>query len=95
MIYETETANARQSALNVFRSNSYSHLIQFDVNKNSTLYDIENWQIGTLVKIKNKTGDIDTYISAITINKDNPIYTIKTGNIRISFLDKLKQKKEG
>ncbi len=96
VIYETETANARQSALNVFKSNSYSHLIQFNINKNSTLYDIKRWQIGTLVKIKNKTNDIiDTYISAITINKGNPIYTIKTGNIRIAFLDKLKQKKEG
>lgn len=95
VIYEIETANARQSALNVFKSNSYSHLIQFDVNKNSTLYDVKSWRIGTLVKIKNKTGDIiDTYVSAITINKDDPIYTIKMGNIRISFLDKLKQKKE-
>ncbi len=95
VIYEIETANARQSALNVFKSNSYSHLIQFDVNKNSTLYDVKSWRIGTLVKIKNKTGDIiDTYVSAITINKDDPIYTIKMGNIRISFLDKLKQKEE-
>lgn len=93
-IYEEEEENARQSALDVFKSNSYSHLIQFDINKNSKLYDVENWKIGTLVKIKNKKGEIiDTYISAITKNKDNPMYTIKTGNIRINFLDKIKQEK--
>lgn len=95
-IYEEEEENARQSALNVFKGNSYSHLIQFDINKNSKLYDVQDWKIGTLVKIKNKKGEIiDTYISAITKNKDNPMYTIKTGNIRINFLDKLKKEKEG
>lgn len=98
-IYEEEEENVKQSVLDVFKSNSYSHLIQFGINKNSKLYEVENWRIGTLVKIKNKKGEIiDTYISAITINKDNPMYTIKTGNIRINFLDKLKQKeikKEG
>lgn len=95
-IYEEEEENVRQSALNVFKSNSYSHLIQFDINKNSTLYEVKTWKIGALVKIKNKQGNIiDTYISAITINKDNPMYSIKTGNIRINFLDKLKKEKEG
>ena len=94
VIYEEKTENARQAALNKFKSNSYSHLIQFDVNKDSKLYNVNNWTIGTLVKIKNKNGDIiDTYISAITMKKDNPIYTIKTGNIRITLLDKLKQEK--
>ncbi len=94
VIYEQEPENARQSALNKFRSNSYSHLIQFDINKNSNLYDVSSWKIGTLVKIKNKDKEIiDTYISAITINKDSSIYTIKTGSIRINFIDKLKQEK--
>lgn len=94
VIYEEETEDAKEAALTIFRNNSYSHLIQFDINKNSTLYDVKNWRIGTLLKIKNKTGEIiDTYISAITIKKDNPIYSIKTGNIRINFLDKIKQEK--
>lgn len=94
VIYEADVEDAKQGALNIFRSNSYSHLIQFDINKNSTLYDVKNWRIGTLLKIKNKSGNIiDTYISAITIKKDNPIYSIKTGNIRINFLDKIKQEK--
>lgn len=95
VIREENAENAYQSALNRFKSNSYSHLIEFEINKDSKLYDVQNWQIGSRVKIKNKTGDvIDTYISAITIKKDNPIYTFKTGNIRINFLDKLKQKEE-
>ena len=94
-IYEEEAENTRQAALNTFKSNSYSHLIQFDINKASELYDIEKWNIGSLVKIKNKEGNvIDTYISAITKKKDNPMYSIKTGNIRITFLDKLKKEKE-
>lgn len=94
VIYEQEQENAKQSALNKFKSNSYSHLIQFDISEDSTLYNVKNWKIGTLIKIKNKTNEIiDTYISAITINKDNPVYTIKTGKIRINFLDKLKQDK--
>ncbi len=94
VIYERQEADVKQAALNVFKSNSYSHLIQFDISKDTRLYDVQNWQIGALVKIKNKDGDIiDTYISAITINKDNPIYSIKTGNIRVNFLDKIKQEK--
>lgn len=94
VVFEEEEENAKEKALNTFRSNSYSHLIQFNINKNSSLYDVLNWKIGKLIEIKNKTGDIiNTYISSITINKDNPIYTIKTGNIRINFLDKLKQEK--
>lgn len=93
VIYEEEPENAQEAALNIFRSNSYSHLIEFNINKNSKLYDVSKFKIGSLVRIKNKTGDvIDTYISAITINKDNPIYSFKTGNIRINFLDKLKQR---
>lgn len=94
VIYEEETEDAKEAAMTVLRSNSYSHLIQFDINKNSTLYNVKDWRIGTLLKMKNKIGEIiDTYISAITIKKDNPIYSVKTGNIRINFLDKIKQEK--
>lgn len=93
VIYEKEQEDAKQAALNIFRSNSYSHLIQFDINKNTELFEVKKWKIGTLLKIKNRENEvIDTYVSAITIKKDNPIYTIKTGKIRIDFLDRLKQK---
>ena len=58
------------------------------------LFNMSNWQIGRKIKIKNKDGEIiDSYISAITKEKDSPLLKIKTGNIRINFLDKLKQEK--
>ena len=91
---EETKENARQRALDIFRSNSYKHLIEFDININSTLYDAKKWQCGTNVTIKNTDGDvIDSYVSAITKEKDNPTWRIKTGNIRITLLDKLKQQK--
>jgi len=94
VIYEEETANARQAAMNVFHSNSYKHLIQFNVNSKSKLYDISSWKVGMKIKIKNTSGEvIDSYISSMTKRKDNPMYEIKTGNIRITLLDKLNQEK--
>lgn len=85
---------ADQLALDTFRNNSYKHLIEFDINSKSKLYDVQSWECGRKIKIKNKKGEIiDSYISAITKEKDNPIWRIKTGNIRITLLDKLKQEK--
>ncbi len=94
VVYERNKDNMREAALNVFKSNSYSHLIQFKINSNSTLCDVKNWKIGLRVKIKNREGEIvDTYISAISIARGDFMYSIKTGNIRINFLDKLKKEK--
>lgn len=91
---EATKENARQRALDIFRSNSYKHLIEFDINSNSTLYDVKKWKCGLKINIKNTKNEIiDSYISAITKEKDNPIWRIKTGNIRITLLDKLKQEK--
>lgn len=93
-IYEELAENAKESAMQIFRSNSYSHLIEFDIYKYSELYDISSWQNGKKLKIKNKKGElIQTYISAIKDGKDSSFLHIKTGNIRINFIDKLKQEK--
>lgn len=94
VIYESNIDNIKEAAENQFKSNSYSHLIQFNININSTLYDVKNWHIGMPVKIKSKSNNvINTYISAITRKINSKIWTIKTGNIRITLLDKLKQEK--
>lgn len=94
VLYEEETENARQAALQKIRSNSYEHLIEFTVPNDSTLYDVKNWRIGKLIKIKTKQGEIlDSYISALSIKKDSKFVDIKTGKIRVNFIDKLKQEK--
>lgn len=94
--YESEAENVQETAMNIFKGNSYSHLIQFDININSKLYEVKSWYAGKKIKIKNKDGKIiDSYISAITKKKDGNIWQIKTGNIRITLLDKLKKEREG
>ncbi len=91
-IYTEKDEDAQQTALNEFKSNSYEHLIQFDVNNESNLFDIKNWKIGTPIKMKTKNNVIiDSYISAISMKKGSKFYSIKTGNIRINFIDKIKK----
>lgn len=93
-VYTEKNEDAEQTALNEFTSNSYEHLIQFDINSNSKLYDVKNWKIGTPVKMQTKNNVIlDSYISAISKKKNSKFYSIKTGNIRITLLDKLKKEK--
>lgn len=91
-VYTEKDEDAQQTALNEFKSNSYEHLIQFDVNNESNLFDIKNWKIGTPIKMKTKNNVIiDSYISAISMKKGSKFYSIKTGNIRINFIDKIKK----
>lgn len=94
VIFEQNPENVQEAALNQFKSNSYSHLIEFNINISSTLFDVESWHIGKPIKIKSKSNNvINTYISALTRKKNAKIWKIKTGNIRITLLDKLKQEK--
>ena len=87
-IYVENQEDAKQSALDVFKQNSYSHMISFNMfNKYIN--------IGTPIAIKTKDSTIlDTYISAIKITQKKFIeYTC--GNIRIKFIDKLlKERKD-
>lgn len=94
VVYEENQENVQETALNQFKSNSYSHLIEFNININSTLFDVKNWHIGKPIKTKSKSNNvINTYISAITKKMNAKIWKIKAGNIRITLLDKLKQEK--
>lgn len=93
-LYSEESSEARQTALDQFKGNSYDHLIQFTLNQSSTLFEIDKMIIGRKVKIKNKDGDIiDSYISALTLKKGSPFVQFKSGNIRIDFIEKLKQER--
>lgn len=87
-IYVENQEDAKQSALDVFKQNSYSHMISFNMfNKYIN--------VGTPIAIKTKDSTIlDTYISAIKITQKKFIeYTC--GNIRIKFIDKLlKERKD-
>ena len=83
-VYTENYADARETALNVIRQNSYNHNITFN-------FYGEIIKVGTPIAIKTKESAIfDTYISSIKIKKNNFIeYTC--GNIRIDFISKLKK----
>ena len=81
-VYTEKMEDARQTALDIFKQNSYSHNVTFKMMDKYI-------KIGTPIAIKTKENTIlDTYISAIKFTKSNFIeYTC--GNIRIKFIDKL------
>ena len=81
---------ARQEALNVMKGNTYNHLVEFKITKTSRLMDVTEFHIGRKVRIKTEDDIYDSYISAITIKDENFIY-FKSGNLRTTLIDKLKQ----
>lgn len=81
--------NAREEALNIIKSNSYKHLVEFRIAKTSKLIDIADLYIGRLIKIKTEDSIYDSYISAIELSDENFV-SFKSGNLRIDFTDKQK-----
>lgn len=94
VVYTQKSEDAYQTALDVFKSNRYNHYISFDINRNSKLFDVSNFKIGTQLSVRtNNNVILDTYISAITDNGSNFI-NIVCGNMRVKFIDKiLKERK--
>lgn len=82
IVYTEKKENARQTALDEFKQNSYNHMISFSMlNK--------YMPVGTPVAIKTKKSIIlDTYISAIQITPKK-IFNYTCGNMRVKFIDKL------
>lgn len=81
-VYTTNYEDAKQTALDKMKANSYNHNITF-------VYYDRFIQIGTPISIKTKESLIfDTYISAVKITQ-NKFYEYTCGNIRINFIDKL------
>lgn len=86
IVYTPSYDDAPQTALDVFKGNSYNHNITFKYDKYIP--------VGTPIAIKTKNQSIyDSYISKVTINSGK-FYEYECGNIRINFIDKiLKEKK--
>lgn len=86
-IFVQNYEDARQSALNIIKANSYNHKITFELYK-------KYMKVGTPIAIKTKDSTIlETYVSAIRItNSDFFEYTC--GNVRTKFIDKLLKLKE-
>lgn len=88
-VYTAKSEDARQTALDKFKSNTYNHYISFKINRNSKLFDVENMKIGTPLSVRTNNNIIlDTYVSAIKDNGSNFI-EITCGNMRVNFIDKI------
>lgn len=87
--YTSKSEDARQTALDKFKSNTYNHYISFKINRNSKLFDVEKMKIGTPLSVRTNNNIIlDTYISAIRDDGSNFI-EVTCGNMRINFIDKI------
>lgn len=88
-IYTSKSEDAKQTALNKFKSNTYNHYISFKINRNSKLFNVEKMKIGTPLSVRTNNNIIlDTYISAIKDDGNN-LVEITCGNMRVDFIDKL------
>lgn len=88
-VYTSKSEDAKQTALDKFKSNTYNHYISFDINRKSRLFDISKLKIGTPINVRTNNNIIlNTYISAIT-DKGNNFINITCGNMRVNFIDKL------
>lgn len=89
VVYTSKSEDAKQTALDKFKSNTYNHYISFKINRNSQLFDVEKMKIGTPLNVRTNNNIIlDTYISAIKDDGSNFI-EITCGNMRINFIDKI------
>lgn len=93
-LYTQKSEDAKQTALDKFKSNTYNHYISFKIYRYSKLFDVEKLKIGTPLSVRTNNNIIlNTYISAINDKGDNFI-NITCGNMRIKFIDKiLKERK--
>ena len=83
-VYTENYADAPQKALDEMKANSYEHNITFKLDKYI--------RQGTPIAIKTKNSLIyDTYISKVVRKSNNKFYEYTCGNIRINFIDKIKQ----
>lgn len=85
-VYTANIEDAPQTALNIFRQNSYNHNITFSYYERIIPF-------GTPIAIKTKDSLIyDTYISSVRITS-NKFVDYVCGNIRIGFIEKIKQER--
>lgn len=88
-IYTAKSEDARQTALDKFKSNTYNHYISFKINRNSKLFDVDKMKVGTPLNVRTNNNIIlNTYISAIRDDGSNFI-EVTCGNMRVNFIDKI------
>jgi len=92
-LYTENAADAYQTAVDAFKGNSYKHYIKFSIRKNSKLFDVSSFNIGTPLKVKTENGVVETYISAIS-DVGGAFLDITCGNMRIDFIDKLRKERK-
>lgn len=88
-VYTSKSEDAKQTALDTFKSNTYNHYISFNINRNSKLFNVSKLKIGTPINVRTNNNIIlNTYISAIS-DTGNNFLSITCGNMRIKFIDKI------
>ena len=93
VVYTENDDDAYQTALDVFKGNSYKHYIGFRIRRSSKLFEVDELKIGMPLSVRTDNNVIlDTYVSAIRDNGGEFI-DITCGNMRINFIDKLKQER--
>ena len=86
-VYTEKMEDANQKALDTMKANSYNHNITFNLAN-------EYIKIGTPIAIKTKKSIVlDTYISAVKFTQAN-FYEYTCGNIRTTFIDKIKKERK-
>jgi len=94
VVYTENDDDAYQTALDVFKGNSYKHYIGFRIRRSSKLFEVDELKIGMPLSVRTDNNIIlDTYVSAIRDNGGEFI-DITCGNMRINFIDKLKQERK-
>lgn len=89
VLYTAKSEDAKQTALDKFKSNTYNHYISFKINRNSKLFDVDKLKIGTPLSVRTNNNIIlDTYVSAI-FDTGNNFVSVTCGNMRVEFIDKL------
>jgi hypothetical protein len=91
--YTENDEDAYQTALNIFKGNSYKHYISFRIRRDSQLFNVNNMKIGTPLQVRTDNNVIlETYVSAIKDDGGNFV-EITCGNMRINFIDKINQER--
>ena len=86
-VYTEKMEDANQKALDTMKANSYNHKITFNLAN-------EYIKIGTPIAIKTRKSVIlDTYISAVKFTQAN-FFEYTCGNIRTTFIDKIKKERK-
>lgn len=90
-VYVENDADADKTAGDVFSANRYNHCVEFEILKESELFDVEGLKLHYPVRLRTQTGGVyDTYISARSQSSDRKTVGFKCGDMRISLTDKLK-----